>query len=124
MASFAPAELSPAPLVVGTGLPTGVVTMEKRFRGEVDGRAATIFTAAFDQASGVGTYVAMESFEGSLNGTSGSFNFIHTASTTGSDRTDEHFAIVPSSGTGGLAEIKGTGGIGTDHTIWFEYELR
>jgi hypothetical protein len=123
VASFAPAELSPAPLAVGTGLPTGVVTMEKRFRGEVDGRAATIFTAAFDQVSGVGTYVAMESFEGSLNGASGSFNFVHTASTAGSDRTDEHFAIVPSSGTGGLEGIRGTGGIGTDHTIWLEYEL-
>lgn len=47
----------------------------------------------------------MEAFEGSLNGTSGSFNFVHTASTTGSDRTDEHFAIVPSSGTGDLAGI-------------------
>src|SRR5262245_16067688 len=109
--SFSPAELSPAPLAVETGLPTGVATMEKRFHGEVEGRAATIFTAAFDQASGVGTYVAMESFEGSLNGTSGSFNFVHSASTSGSDGADEHFMIVPSSGIGG------------DHTIWFDYEL-
>ncbi len=118
--SFTPADVVAD---VETALPVGVSTMEKRFEGAVSGRAATIFTAAFDEASGVGTYVAMESFEGSLDGTAGSFNFIHSASTSGSDRADEHFRIVPSSGTGGLAGIRGTGGIGGDHTIWFEYEL-
>ena len=40
--------------------------MEKHFEGEIAGRSATLFTAAFDQASGVGTYVAMESFEGKV----------------------------------------------------------
>jgi hypothetical protein len=121
--AFAPAELAPPPLAIGTGLPVGVVTMEKRFDGEVSGRAATIFTAAFDQERGVGTYVAMESFEGSVNGARGTFNFVHSAATTGTDRAGEFFAIVPSSGTGELAGIRGTGGITTDHEIWLEYEL-
>ena len=49
---------------IETALPVGVATMVKAYEGEVSGRSATIFTSAFDQARGVGTYVAMESFEG------------------------------------------------------------
>ncbi len=39
----------------------------------------------------------------------------------------EYFAIVPSSGTGQLAGISGTGGLVIDadgtHRIWLDYEL-
>jgi hypothetical protein len=125
--SFVPAQVSPPPVAVATGLPVGVSTMEKHFKGEVTGRSATLFTAAFDQAQGLGTYVAMESFDGSLNGIAGMFNFAHSATTHGSDRTAEHFTIVPGSGTGGLAGIAGGGGISLDgdglHSIWFDYDL-
>lgn len=124
--AFVPAELKPEPAVV-TGLPVGVATMEKHFEGEVAGRSATLFTAAFDQESGVGTYVAMESFEGSLHDRRGAFNFVHSATTSGSDRTAEFFTVVPSSGTGELTGISGTGGMTVDtdgtHRIWFEYRL-
>ncbi|KUN88874.1 hypothetical protein AQJ66_05215 [Streptomyces bungoensis] len=124
--AFVPAELTPEP-AVPTGLPVGVATMEKHFEGEVAGRSATLFTAAFDQAVGVGTYVAMESFEGSLHGRSGAFNFVHSATTTGTDRTAEFFTVVPASGTGDLTGITGAGGIAVDadgtHRIWFDYEI-
>ena len=124
--AFTPTELSPEP-AVETGLPVGVSTMEKRYEGGVEGRSATLFTAAFDQISGVGTYVAMESFEGAVDGRSGAFNFAHSATTGGTDRGDEFFTIVPTSGTGDLTGIRGTGGMAIDedgtHRIWFEYEL-
>ncbi|MFC8429567.1 DUF3224 domain-containing protein [Streptomyces sp. NPDC057253] len=124
--AFVPTELKPEP-PVATGLPVGVATLEKHFEGEVAGRAATLFTAAYDQESGVGTYVAMESFEGSLHERSGAFNFVHSATTSGSDRSAEFFHIVPASGTGDLAGITGSGGLAVDadgtHRIWFEYEL-
>lgn len=124
--AFVPTELGPDP-AVPTGLPVGVARMEKHYEGEVVGRSATLFTAAFDQATGVGTYVAMESFEGSLHGRGGAFNFAHSATTSGSDRTAEFFTIVPSSGTGELAGIRGAGGMAIDadgtHRIWFDYEL-
>lgn len=126
MVAFTPTELSPEP-VVATGLPVGVSTMEKRYEGEVAGRSATLFTAAFDQSSGVGTYVAMESFEGAVNGRTGAFNFAHSGTTGGTDRRDEFFTIVRTSGTGELAGIRGAGGMAIDadgtHRIWFEYEL-
>jgi hypothetical protein len=124
--AFTPTELSPDP-AVATGLPVGVSTMEKRYEGAVEGRSATLFTAAFDQSSGVGTYVAMESFEGTVDGRTGAFNFAHSATTGGADRGEEFFTIVPTSGTGELAGIRGSGGMAIDadgtHRIWFEYEL-
>ncbi|MFB7255535.1 DUF3224 domain-containing protein [Streptomyces nojiriensis] len=46
--AFVPTGLKPEP-AVPTGLPVGVATMEKTFEGEVAGRSATLFTAAFDQ---------------------------------------------------------------------------
>ncbi|SDM50502.1 DUF3224 domain-containing protein [Allokutzneria albata] len=125
VAAFVPTDL-PAP-AVSTGVPVGVATMEKKFEGEVSGRAATLFTSAYDHATGVGTYVAMESFEGTVNGRSGAFNFAHSATTTGSDRSGEYFVIVPGSGTGELAGITGTGGLTVEedgtHRVWLDYEL-
>ena len=124
--SFVPTELTPDPTVT-TAVPVGVATMEKLYEGDVAGRSATLFTAAFNQATGVGTYVAMESFDGSVDGHEGAFNFAHSATTSGSDRGAEFFAIVPGSGTAALAGITGTGGMAVDedgtHRIWFDYEL-
>ena len=124
--AFNPASVSIEP-AISTGLPVGVAVIEKLFQGDVAGRSATVFTSAFDPASGVGTYVALESFEGSVGGRAGAFNFVHSASTSGSDRTAEYFAVVPSSGTGQLAGIAGTGGLVIDadgtHRIWLDYEI-
>ncbi|WP_405759717.1 DUF3224 domain-containing protein [Streptomyces sp. NBC_01420] len=124
--SFVPSELKPEPEVV-TALPVGVATIVKTFEGEVAGRSTTLFTAAFDQESGVGTYVAMESFEGALGGREGTFNFVHAASTTGDDRANEFFTIVPSSGTAALAGISGGGGLAVEedgtHRIWFDFAV-
>ncbi|MER8091078.1 DUF3224 domain-containing protein [Streptomyces sp. NPDC087532] len=124
--ALVPTELKPDP-AVSTGLPVGVATMEKHFEGAVAGRSATPFTAAFDQTTGLGTYAAMESFEGSLRGRAGAFNFVHSATTSGRGRTAEFFTIVPASGTEELAGISGAGGIAVDadgtHRIWFDYEL-
>jgi len=124
---FKPTELSPVPAIT-TALPVSVMTMEKHYAGDIQGHSATLFTAAFDRTTGKGSYVAMESFEGSVNGKQGAFNFVHSASTTGSDRTNEFFSIVEASGTGELIGIAGTGGISIDadgtHRIWLEYQLK
>ncbi|MBD4381366.1 DUF3224 domain-containing protein, partial [Xanthomonas citri pv. citri] len=69
----------------------------------------------------------MESFEGSLHHRWGTFNFTHSATTAGEDRSAESFAIIPSSGTGELSGISGDGGIAVDpdgtHRLWFDYHL-
>ncbi|WP_329303736.1 DUF3224 domain-containing protein [Streptomyces sp. NBC_00659] len=128
--TFTVVDFTPAPVpspAIETALPVGVATMEKHYEGEVAGRSATLFTAAFDQSNGVGTYVAMESFEGTLHGQAGAFNFAHSATTLGDGRESEFFVVVPTSGTGALAGITGTGGVAVDtdgtHRIWFDYEL-
>jgi hypothetical protein len=124
--AFNPTSIAPEP-AIETALPVGVALMEKHYEGAIAGRSATVFTAAFDQAAAVGTYVAMESFTGTVDGREGAFNFVHSASTTGADRTAGYFAIVPSSGTGQLAGISGGGGLTIDpdgtHRIWLEYDL-
>ncbi|MGX1541213.1 DUF3224 domain-containing protein [Streptomyces adustus] len=128
--TFKVADFTPAPVpspAIDTALPVGVATMDKQYEGEVAGRSATLFTAAYDQAGGTGTYVAMESFEGTLHGRAGAFNFAHSATTRGGGRESEFFIVVPASGTGALTGITGTGGIAVDedgtHRIWFDYEL-
>ncbi|ACU74432.1 hypothetical protein Caci_5573 [Catenulispora acidiphila DSM 44928] len=124
--SFAPAAVEPS-LEIVTATPTGVATMEKAFEGGIAGRSATLFTSAYDQERGAGTYVALESFEGRLGEFGGTFNFVHSATTAGADRSDEYFLIVPGSGTGELVGVTGTGGIEIDaegvHRIWFDYEI-
>lgn len=125
VADFKPAEV-PAP-DIKTALPVGVATMRKTFCGGITGRSATLFAAAYDPATQTGTYVAMESFEGSLDGREGAFNFAHSATTEGEGRQGDYLVIVPTSGTGALTGIHGTGGLqinadGTHH-IWFDYDL-
>jgi len=124
--NFKPAGLSPT-LGITTALPVTVSTMEKSYEGAIQGHSSTVFTAAFDQVSRAGTYIAMESFRGTVNGREGSFSFVHSASTTGIDRSNEFFCIVAGSGTDGLKGIAGSGGISIDddgtHHIWLDYEL-
>lgn len=71
--------------------------------------------------------VALESFEGTMGGRNGAFDFAHSPTTADATAAGRFFRIVPASGTGLLAGIHGTGGmaIGTDgtHRIWFDYEL-
>ena len=88
--------------------------MEKVYEGDVSGRSATIFTSAFDMGTGIGTYVALETFEGRLGDQTGRFAYVHSATTTGSDRRYELFVIVPGSGVGHLAAISGGGGMSVD----------
>jgi hypothetical protein len=112
---------------VETALGVGVATMEKRYEGGVEGRSITLFTSAFDPERGIGTYVALESFDGTLDGRAGTFNFVHVASTSGSDRFGEFFAIVAGSGTAELVGITGAGALEVDpdgtHRMRFDYTL-
>ena len=122
---FVPGEWEPE---VPTALGTGNARMVKTFTGGVEGRAVTQFSFCFDNDSGVGSYVATESFEGTVDGRRGTFNFIHSATTLGGgERLHPLFVIVPRSGTGELAGISGTGDLVIDddgtHRMSFDYEL-
>jgi hypothetical protein len=113
---------------IETALGVGHAHMVKRFAGGLAGRSVTQFSYAFDNDSGVGSYVATESFEGTVDGHGGTFNLIHSATTLGhGERLHELFVVVPGSGTGGLAGIGGTGSLTIDadgtHRISLDYTL-
>ena len=121
-----PTDVVPAPAVT-TAMQVGVMTMEKRYEGDVSGRSATLFTSAYDPAAGVGTYVALESFEGSVAGRQGTFNFVDSATTTGSDPRSR---VLPR-GAGQRhrrpRRDHGHGGLRIDddgtHRVWLDYDL-
>lgn len=107
---------------INTAASVGHAQLIKTFSGGIEGRASGQFTGALNSETGAGSYVVMESFEGTIAGRSGTVNFIHAASTHGEDRYDEMLGFVPDSGTGDLAGISGTGSIvvdpdGTHHLI-------
>ncbi|MEZ5098128.1 MAG: DUF3224 domain-containing protein [Nocardioides sp.] len=122
---FVPGDWTPE---VVTALGTGHARMTKRFEGGPRGALGHAVQLLLDEASGVGTYVATESSDGTVDGRRGTFNFVHSATTLGhGERLHELFVIVPSSGTGELAGITGTGALVIDadgtHRITLDYEL-
>lgn len=123
--SFEPVDWTPE---ISTALATGHVRMVKSYAGGLEGRSITQFSSAFDMEHGIGTYLALESFEGTLDGKHGAFNYAHSATTDGGPaRLNEFFLIVPSSGTGELAGLTGTGRMIIDadgtHRLEIEYAL-
>ena len=128
--TFTVEEFTPDDFVpeIETALATGHARMVKQFAGGLTGRSITQFSYAFDNDSGVGSYVATESFEGAVDGRGGTFNFVHSATTLGhGERLHELFVIVPGSGTGALTGLVGTGALTIDadgtHRIALDYEL-
>ena len=125
MVAFTPADPPTGP-AADAGLPAGFATMVKHYEGEVEGRSATRFAAA-EPAEAADAYTAVESFEGSLDGARGSFDFAYSGTDHGDGRFGESFGILPASGAGELAGITGIGGMAIEadgtHRIWFEYEL-
>ena len=126
--TFTVAEFEPQPFEarVETGLPNGYVLMRKEFSGAIEGTAYTQFVFAYDQERG-GTYLALESFTGSIDGRQGTCNIAHSATTSGDDRANELVVIVPGSGTGALVGITGTGSIVIDtdgtHHLNLDYDI-
>jgi len=122
---FTPVDWAPE---IETALGVGHAHLVKRFAGGLSGRSITQFSYAYDNETGVGSYVAVESFEGTVDDHGGTFNFIHSATTLGQgERLHEMFLVVPGSGTGGLAGVTGTGALTIDedgtHRIALDYEL-
>ena len=62
---------------IRTALGTGNARMVKVLEGGLSGQSVTQFSFCFDNDTGVGSYVATESFDGTVDGRRGTFNFIH-----------------------------------------------
>jgi hypothetical protein len=102
------------------------LTIDKTFRGDLEGRSAGLMLSAGAPATGSAGYVAMEHVTGTLNGRAGSFALQHSGTM---DRGAQQLtvSVVPGSGTEQLAGLSGTMRIiiapDRTHSYELEYSL-
>ncbi|CAB3798128.1 DUF3224 domain-containing protein [Paraburkholderia fynbosensis] len=80
--------------------------LEKAYRGGLNGRAQGEMLSAGQPQQGEATYVALESFDGTLDGKTGGFALAHLGEMDAGGE-ELRIGIVPGSGTGELAGIRG-----------------
>jgi hypothetical protein len=107
------------------GSPLGRLTIDKQFRGDIEGVSKGVMLAAQGTVKGSAGYVAMERVTATLAGRSGTFVLQHTGIM---DRGAPSLVItvVPDSGTGELEGLTGTMGIDIangKHSWVFDYTL-
>lgn len=102
----------------------GRATILKKFTGDVNGTSSAQFMSTGDDV-GRG-YVAIERFEGEVQGKKGSFSFQHGGVMSGEDVVHQFGVIIPGSGREGLAGIYGTARLDHDESgarFTLEYDL-
>jgi hypothetical protein len=108
------------------GDPTvGRMSLDKVFRGDLEGVGRGQMLAAMTDVEGSAGYVALERVAGKLDGREGTFALQHSGTMT---RGTPHLVItvVPDSGTGQLAGLAGKMSINVadgKHSYEFEYTL-
>ena len=115
---------SEPPFLEQDGLKLNRNVVRKEFSGDVVGTSEAQMIAAFTGTPGSAGYVAIEHFEGSVDGKSGSFVLQHNGVMNRGD-AQLTVIIVPDSGAGELAGISGTFQIDNDdgqHSYVLDYE--
>jgi hypothetical protein len=114
------------PLDEGEVLPKMTrASVSKKFQGDVEGESKVEYLMMY-RDDGTATYVGLERITGQLAGKRGSFVLLHEGVfEDGVSKTT--WTVVPGSGTGELAGLKGKGGFASGHAerypITLEYEL-
>ncbi len=117
------APLTPDEAIGATSL--GRYSLDKTYRGNLEGASAGEMLSAGNPATGAAGYVAIEQVTGTLDGQSGSFALQHFGTMDGGN-FELNVQVSPGSGTEGLAGIAGTMTIliqGEKHFYTFEYTL-
>jgi hypothetical protein len=107
----------------GVALTRGI--FRKRFTGTLVGTSEAQVLRATTAIDGDLGFVGLEWFSGSVGGQSGSVALVHAVVEDDGKQT-QRIALVPNSGTGGLAGIRGTMSIVDDadsHTYTVDYRL-
>lgn len=116
-------ELTPADgLLSGTGR----FDMVKRWTGGIAGAGTGVMLSAGDPGSGTAGYVALERFDGNVDGRSGGFALQQFGRMV-DGAAELRYEIVPGSGTGELEGITGVvelSVVETSHTVRLRYSLR
>jgi hypothetical protein len=84
------------------------IHVEERFSGDIDGDGVVEFLQAA-RADGSASFVGIERISGTIAGRAGTFLLQDAGTVEGNIVRGEWF-VVPGSGTGGLAGLRGTGG--------------
>jgi hypothetical protein len=100
------------------------VAVGKVFQGDLEGESVGegLFCGMNAPADGAG-YVVSERFSGRLGGRSGSFVLQHVGVAPPDAPARSYGTVVPGSGTGDLAGLRGEVEFGGDHTIALRYTL-
>lgn len=107
------------------GVPLGRMSIDKQYRGDLEGTAKGEMLTALTPNQGSAGYVAIERVTGTLHGRRGSFVLQHNGLMTRGAQSLK-IVVVPDSGTGELAGISGEMTIkieGAKHSYEFEYVL-
>ena len=113
------------PLDAGDGAEVGHVRFDKRFHGPLDATSVVHMLAVGTDVPGSAAYVAIERIAGTLEGRRGSFLTQHSG-TLDRGKATLALAVVPDSGTGELAGLRGRMAIDIvdgAHFYTFDYEL-
>lgn len=110
---------------LGDGTPLGSMRVSKRFHGDLDGTSRGRMLTGMTRTEGSAGYVLIERVRGRLEGRTGTFLLQHSGILDrGAPR--QAIEVVPDSGTGELAGIRGRMTIqisGGDHSYEFEYSF-
>lgn len=108
------------------GDPTvGRMSIEKEFKGDLEGASRGQMLAVTTEVKGSAGYVALERVSGTLNGRSGTFALQHSGTMT-RGAAQLVITVVPDSGTGALVGLAGKMSINIvegKHFYEFEYTL-
>ena len=113
----------PSDLAQAAGV--GRMSLDKHFHGPLEGPSRGEMLSLMTAVQGSGVYVAIERFTGTLDGRAGSFALHHTGIME-RGAPSLSVTVVPDSGTGELAGIRGRMRIVIDggrHSYEFEYSL-
>jgi hypothetical protein len=107
------------------GPPLGRMSIDKQFRGDLEGTSVGEMLTAGSAVKGSAAYVAIERVTGTLHGKPGSFA-LHHRGVMSKGEGELIVAVAPGSGTGELAGLVGEMAIivgGGKHRYEFEYTL-
>lgn len=97
----------------------------KTWTGGLTGRGVGVMLSAGDPQSGQAGYVALETFNGTIDGRTGTVAFQQFGVMSGAGEPSLDYVIVPGSGTGDLVGITGTihlDVVDGDHQVTLTYE--
>lgn len=115
----------PQPYDEAEGAALSRVHVTKTFDGDLLGTSTTDIITAVARVESSAAYAGFERFIGTVHGRKGTFVLHHTA-TSHAGESSLSWTILPDSGTGELAGIRGEGQIVNDdgaHSFHLDYEL-